>query len=69
MENKYTVHCLGNSYWTNCTQIECSLLRSEISYALYVTGSTEDGLLGLFWFHYELWIHIVGELFTPSTIF
>jgi len=45
-------------------QINCSLLCIEISYVLYVTGNTEDGLLCPFWFHYELWMPIVGELFT-----
>jgi hypothetical protein len=41
---------LVNSYWTDCTQIKGSLLGIEISYTLFVTGNTEDGLLCLF--HY-----------------
>ena len=39
---------------TNYTQIECSLICIVIRSAFYVTGNTEDGLLCLFSFHYEL---------------
>jgi len=46
-----------------CTQIKCSLLGSEISTAIYVTGNTEDSLLRLFSLYYELWNNILGELF------
>jgi hypothetical protein len=51
------------------TQIKCSLSCNGICQAKYVTGNTEDCLLFLFAFHYELQISILGELFVQCRTF
>ena len=48
--------------------MKCSVKSNEISQALYATGSTEDALLCLFSFHYELWINTLVELFNSAKI-
>lgn len=58
----------SNKILNKLTQINCSLLCSEVSKPLFVTENTEDGLLCQFLFYCELRINtmvILHSLYQP----
>jgi len=49
-------------FFFNSTKLHTCFIATLVLF--YITGNTEDGLLYPFSFHYELWINILGKLFT-----